>query len=276
MAPRKISSIDMSNSRSQIVATIGPATGDLKIVRELVRHNMDVARLNFFWGTHEEQLGYINIVREAGKEAGKHIPIIADLAGPRVQEKSGHEFDTTSTGALTEKDLRDLDFIAENKIDYVSLSYVGNASDIKSLRAEMQARGIKKPVIAKIERKTALDNIDEIIKEADAVMIARGDLGNEVPLEEIPEIELEIIKKANLAGKPVITATQMMASMVDSPVPTRAEVTDVTYAILSGSDAVMLSEETARGRYPVETVAMMEKIILEAEKRGAKRDIHPL
>ncbi|MDO8481718.1 MAG: pyruvate kinase [bacterium] len=262
------------HSRSQIIATIGPATKDKEIMRELVRHQMDVARLNFFWGTREEQLGYINTLREVAKDAGRHIPIIQDLAGPRIQEKDGHEFDSGFSGALTEKDRADLDFGAKNGVDYVSLSYVGNASDIKLLRGEMSKRGMKKPVIAKIERKVALDNLAEIIAEADAIMIARGDLGNEVPLQEIPYIERDIIKQANEAGKPVITATQMMLSMVDSPVPTRAEVTDVTYAILAGSDAVMLSEETAQGHYPVETVAMMETIILEAEKRGNRREFH--
>jgi len=266
----------MERSRSQIVATIGPATKDLKIVRELVKHQMDVARLNFFWGTHEEQLGYINAIREAAKEVDRTIPIIADLAGPRMQEKDGHGFDSGFSGTLTEKDLRDLDFATRHGADYISLSYVGNAEDIKLLRGEMCARSIDKPIIAKIERKKALDNLDAIIAEADAIIIGRGDLGNDVPLQEIPYIERDIIQKANAAKKPVITATQMMLSMVENPVPTRAEVTDVTYAILAGSDAVMLSEETARGRYPVETVAMMEKIILEAEKRGAKRNINSL
>lgn len=264
----------MKPSRSQIVATIGPATKDLKTVRELVRHQMDVARLNFFWGTHEEQLEYIKTIREAAKEAGRHIPIIADLAGPRVQGKDSHKFDTGFTGVLTEKDLRDLDFALKNGVDYISLSYVGNASDIQLLRKEMRTRGRDVPVIAKIERRTALDNLAEIIAEADAVMIARGDLGNEIPLQEIPYVEQDIIRRANEAGKPVITATQMMLSMVENPTPTRAEVTDVTYAILAGSDAVMLSEETARGRYPVEAVAMMETIILEAEKHMHKRDFH--
>lgn len=266
----------MERSRSQIVATIGPATKDLKIVRELVKHQMDVARLNFFWGTREEQLGYINVVREAAKEARRSIPIIADLAGPRVQEKDGHEFDSGFAGVLTKKDLADLDFLAKEQVDYVSLSYVGSASDIQLLRKEIHARGMEKPVIAKIERRAALDNLKEIIAEADAIMIARGDLGNEVPLQEIPYVERDIIRLGNEAGKPVITATQMMLSMVESPVPTRAEVTDVTYAILQGSDAVMLSEETARGRYPIEAVAMMEKIVLEAEKRGHRRNFHLL
>ena len=274
--PRKILFSSMERSRSQIVATIGPATGNLLIMRELVKNQMDVARLNFAWGTHDEQLGYINTIRTVAKEAGRPIPIIEDLAGARRQEKDAHEFNTGSEGALTEKDLRDLDFGAEHNLDYISLSYVGRADDIKLLRDEMRARNMQQRIIAKIERKMALDNIDEIIAEADAIMIGRGDLGNDVPLQEIPYIERDIIQKANAAKKPVITATQMMLSMVENPTPTRAEVTDVTYAILAGSDAVMLSEETARGKYPAETVEMMEKIILEAEKRGPKRDFHLL
>src|SRR3989338_4409032 len=135
----------MKPSRSQIVTTIGPATKDLKIVRELIRHQMDVARLNFFWGADEEWLGYINTIRDAEKEAGRHIPIIADLAGPRVQEKDGHKFDAGFSGVLTEKDLRNLDFGLKNDLDYFSLSFVGNGSDIELLRDEMRARGAQKP-----------------------------------------------------------------------------------------------------------------------------------
>lgn len=258
------------------MATIGPATKDKNIVRELIKSQMDVARLNFSWGTYEEHASYINTIREIAKESDKRIPIIQDLPGPRVQETGGHEFDVNAQEILTEKDLADLDFGAKHDLDYVAMSFVGSGRDIERLRQEMAKRNFKKPIIAKIERKKALENIDEIINAADAVMVARGDLGNEIPLEQIPYAQHEIIQKAKAAKKPVITATQMMLSMMDSPAPTRAEVSDIAYAVLDGSDAVMLSEETARGKYPVEAVKMMEKIVLEAEKHELKIIIHPL
>jgi len=264
------------NSKVQIVATIGPATKDKKIIREMIKHQMDVARLNFSWGTHEEHADYIKNIREAAQELNKRIPIIQDLSGPRAQEKSGHEFRVGATQIITEKDLVDLKFGTGQNVDYVAMSYVGSAQDILKLRDEMRKNGKLIPIIAKIERKVAVDNIDEIIGTADAVMIARGDLGNEVPLEQIPFVEKDIIEKCKKAKKPVIVATQMMLSMVKSPLPTRAEVTDVAYAIINGADAVMLSEESATGKYPLEAVEMMERGVLEAEKHLKNPQINSL
>lgn len=258
------------------MATIGPATKDKNIIKELIKSQMDVVRLNFSWGTYEEHASYINIIHEIAKELNKRIPIIQDLTGPRVQETDGHEFDVDAQEILTEKDLADLDFGVKHDIDYVAMSFVGDSQDIERLRQEMGKRNFKKPIIAKIERKKALENIDEIISAADAVMVARGDLGNEIPLEQIPYVQHEIIQKAKAAKKPVITATQMMLSMMDNPAPTRAEVSDIAYAILDGSDGVMLSEETALGKYPVEAVKMMEKIVIAAERHELKISIHPL
>jgi pyruvate kinase len=146
------------------------------------------------------------------------------------------------------------------------MSFVGNKNDVLKLREKMQEYGKVIPIITKIERKIAIENIDEIIKVADAVMVARGDLGNEVPLEQIPFIEKDIIEKCKIVGKPVIVATQMMFSMVENSSPTRAEMTDIAYAILNGADAVMLSEESASGKHPLEAVMMMEKEIVESEK----------
>lgn len=253
-------------SKAQIVATIGPATKGKEIIKELIAHNMDVVRLNFSWGTYSEHAGYIKNVRDNAKEVGKRIPIIQDLSGPRVQETDGHEFKEGTIDIITEKDLKDLQFGIEQEIDYIAMSYVGNAGDVLKLREHMKTLGKIIPIISKIERKVALDNLDEIIKVSDAVMVARGDLGNEVPLEQIPFIEKDIIAKCKIAGKPVIVATQMMLSMTENPIPTRAEVTDVAYAIINGADAVMLSEESANGKYPLEAVEMMERGILEAEK----------
>jgi pyruvate kinase len=254
------------SGKAQIVATIGPATKDKKILKEMILHGMNVARLNFSWGSYEEHADYIKSIREEAKEVGKIIPIIQDLSGPRMQEGTGHEFDSKNTEIITEKDLADLKFGTEQNVDYVAMSFVGSDKDILELREHMRKLGKIIPIIAKIERKVAIDNIDEIIKNADAIMIARGDLGNEIPLEQIPFVEKDIIQKCKDSGRPVIVATQMMESMVENPLPTRAEVTDIAYAILNGADAVMLSEESATGKYPLETVIMMEKGIMEAEK----------
>lgn len=264
------------NSKAQIIATIGPATGDKKIVREMIEHNMDVARLNSSWGTYEEHADYIKNIKESGKKVGRHIPIILDLSGPRIQKKTGHKFDTKITEIITEKDLVDLKFGIEQNVDYIAMSYVGDKDDILKLHEKMQEFGKIIPIIAKIERKVAVLNIDSIIKVVDAIMIARGDLGNEIPLEQIPFIEKEIIQKCKTAGKPVIVATQMMLSMTENKEPTRAEITDIAYAILNGADAVMLSEESATGKYPLETVIMMEKGILEAEKHSKNIKINKL
>ena len=267
----------MEHSRTQIVATIGPASKTIETMRLLVKHQMDVARLNFSWGTYDEHELYIKNIRQIAKEEGKKIPIIQDLSGPRIQKKEGgHSFDELSGKILTEKDLADLEFGIRHSLDYIAMSYVGDETDILMLQQEIKKRGKSIPIIAKIERKIAIDNLDKIIDVADAVMIARGDLGNEVPIEVIPFLQKMIIQKSKERKKPVITATEMLASMVESSIPTRAEVTDVAHAILDGSDAVMLSEETAVGGYPVEAVAVMEKIVLEAEKHKEKLITNPL
>ncbi len=266
----------MTISKAQIIATIGPATKDREMIKEIIQHGVDAVRLNFSWGTYEEHAGYIKNVKECAKELGKRVTIIQDLSGPRVQEKSGHEFKQGSVEIITEKDLADLKFGIEHNVDYVAMSYVGNAKDILELRNEMQNLGKIIPIIAKIERKVALENIDEIIKTADAIMIARGDLGNEIPLEQIPFVEKDIIEKCKLAKKPVIVATQMMLSMTENTLPTRAEITDIAYAIISGADAVMLSEESASGKHPLEAVEMMEREILESEKHIKNIQINSL
>jgi pyruvate kinase len=167
--------------------------------------------------------------------------------------------------SLTRKDKKDLAFGIRHGVDYVALSFVREAGDIAAARRFMEKRGAAIPLVAKIEKHEALDHIDEIISAADAVMVARGDLGVETPLENIPQVQKMLIRKANRSGKPVITATQMLRSMVDGPRPTRAEVTDVANAVLDGTDAVMLSEETAVGRYPLEAVRTMVKVAEDAE-----------
>jgi pyruvate kinase len=167
---------------------------------------------------------------------------------------------------LTEKDRRDLEFGLKMGVDYVAMSFVRSARDIQELHRLMAQQKVTVPVIAKIEKHEALDNIDPIVESADGIMVARGDLGVEIPLEKVPLVQKNLIQKANRAGIPVITATQMMRSMVESPRPTRAEVTDVANAVLDGTDAVMLSEETAVGTYPVKAVAFMNRIISDVDQ----------
>ena len=261
-------------SKTKIVATMGPSCQNKDVIVELIKHHLDIARLNFSWDTHEGHKIIINHIREASKEAGKEILIIQDLSGPREQTGGEHHFGgQDDTEVITEKDKNDLYFGIEQNVDYVALSFVGCADDIIKLRNLIKEKGGKQKIIAKIERKRAYENIDEILEVTDAVMVARGDLGNEYPLEEIPFIQHQIIEKANKRGRMVIVATQMMLSMVNSPTPTRAEVSDVAYAIIDGADGVMLSEESAMGKYPIEAVSMMEKIALASEKHLIKKDI---
>ncbi len=252
-------------SKAQIVATIGPATREVKILEEMILHGMDITRLNFSHGTYEEHEEYINNIREAAKKAGKTVPILQDLSGPRKKTGGGHEF-AGGDQIVTEKDKKDVEFGIKNNVDYMVMSYVGKAKDIIELREIIAEKGGNQKIVAKIERAEAVDNFDEILKVCDAVMIGRGDLGQNIPIEKVPFVQLELITKCNAAQKPVITATQMLLSMVEKDSPTRAEVTDVANAILSGSDAVMLSEETAIGKNPEEVIEVMEKIVLEAEK----------
>jgi pyruvate kinase len=179
---------------------------------------------------------------------------------------------TTTIPCLTDKDKVDLAFGLEHGVDYVALSFVRQASDILETREMIEQQGHHTPVIAKIEKHEAIENIDEIIEVADGIMVARGDLGIEIPLERVPIAQRMIIAKANFAAKPVITATQMLGSMVTHPRPTRAEVSDVANAVFNGSDAVMLSEETAIGDHPVRTVQTMNRICEETESHFSYAD----
>ncbi len=253
------------NPHVQIIATAGPTSGTPDVLSRMVEAGMDVLRSNMSHGTYEQHAAYIKNAREIAARAGKRIPIILDLSGPREATADGHEFDT-SKEILTEKDLRDLDFAIAQNADYIAQSYVGSANDVALLKSHIAKRGAAIPVIAKIERVAAVKDIDNVIAVADAIMVARGDLGLSEPIEEIPYIERDIIRRTKAAGKPVITATQMLYSMVDNPAPTRAEVTDVAFAVMCGSDVVMLSDETARGKYPVESVAAMKRIAARAER----------
>jgi pyruvate kinase len=330
------------NKRTKIVATIGPASRDPAMLRELFIAGVNVVRLNFSHGTHAEHAAVIADVRRIADQLGMHIAILQDLPGPkvrtgplsdgvpavllangapfilttdacsgtaarvsvsyaglatdveagksiyladgaialRIESIAGNDVHTRveSGGALrplqginypdgtlnissvTDRDFEHLAFGIEQEVDYVAVSFVRSADDVDRVRAFMLHRGKRIPIIAKIEKHEALDNIDAIVATADAIMVARGDLGIEINLEDVPLVQKDLIKRANRAAKPVITATQMLESMSASPRPTRAEATDVANAILDGTDAVMLSGETARGEYPLQAVKVMSAI----------------
>lgn len=172
-----------------------------------------------------------------------------------------------STEAFTEKDRNDVLFALKHRVDFIALSFVRSANDVLKLREWLKSQNAVRPIIAKIEKKEAIDNFDEILKVSDGIMIARGDLGVELPAQDVPVYQKEIIKKCNSVGKIVITATQMLESMIHNPVPTRAEASDVANAVWDGTDVVMLSGETSVGKYPVDTVKMMNAIIRNAEEK---------
>lgn len=332
--------------KTKIVATIGPVSGSVEMLTKLAKAGMNVCRLNFSHGTHEDHAGWVKNIHETAKNLNIPIAILQDLSGPKIrigdfaagrvilqsgalftlttkpcsgdekrvfvnyeslprEVKSGDvillddgkkRLEVVSAGgeevvcrvvvggdtksrrgvnfpgvslkisSLTDKDRQDIPFGVEHSVDYVALSFVRHASDVTELRDILGKLKSKANIIAKIETQEAIDHIDAIIAEADGIMIARGDLAVEVPPENVPVYQKVIIKKCKMAGKPVIVATQMMESMIKSPVPTRAEVSDVANSILDGADAVMLSEESALGEYPVETVAMMNRVAETVEQ----------
>ena len=337
--------------RTKIVATVGPSCDSYEQLLELVRAGVNVFRLNFSHGGHEDKARVINFIRDINKPEPYNIAILADLQGPKLRvgdleegkmelkegdiltftnEKLVGNFDRIyvsypnlatevkvgekiliddgklevvvqeitaskevkvrvtlpgtllpkkgvnlpdteiSLPSLTEKDLADLDFILTHPIDWVALSFVRNPEDIRGLKKRIQDRGHKAKVIAKIEMPQAIANLRDIIIESDGVMIARGDLGVEMPVEAVPLIQKDIISKCLHRAKPVIVATQMMESMIDRTKPNRSEITDVANAVLEGTDAVMLSGETATGKYPRLVVETMSKIILEIESKAYK------
>ena len=176
-----------------------------------------------------------------------------------------------STKSITEKDFNDLEFILKHRVDYIALSFVRSADEVKQLKEWLNNKGNNIPVIAKIEKKEAVDHLSEIIMAADGIMVARGDLGVELPPQEVPVLQKTIIKKCNAFGKLVITATQMLESMINSPIPTRAEASDVANAVWDGTDVVMLSAETSVGKFPTETVRIMNDIIINAEQHNEDR-----
>lgn len=341
---------------TKIVATVGPASSDYANLLELVKAGVDIFRLNFSHGSHEDHLKVINHVTYINEKYGLHIGLLADLQGPKLRVgkmegeglkikagdiltftteecvgtmekiymrykqfaqdvKPGEKVllddgklvmevvetnvkDTVklkvifggilhsnkgvnlpntkiSLPSLTEKDLKDLEFMLTQPINWIALSFVRSAKDLKDLRKRIDAKGHPAKIIAKIEKPEAVEKIDKIIKEANGIMVARGDLGIEVPMERLPVIQKTIINKCIQRARPVIVATQMMDSMITNPSPTRAEITDVANAVLDGTDAVMLSGETSVGKHPVKVVEAMNKIIEEAEKHYSIQSKRP-
>ncbi len=332
--------------KTKIVCTVGPATESREIMGKLIDAGMDIMRVNFSHGTHEEHKSKMDTLKELRKEKGRHIAIMLDTKGPEIRTgvfekpavlEQGQRFVLTSrdiTGssegcsvsykdfarvvsvggrimiddglielkvesidgddvncvvinsgavtskkginlpgvrtnlpAITEKDKADLIFGAECGVDFVAASFVRRADDVREIRKVLDENGGQEiRIIAKIENQEGVENIQEIIKEADGIMVARGDMGVEIEPEQIPLIQKKIIKICNREGKPVITATQMLDSMMRNPRPTRAEVADVANAVLDGTDCVMLSGETAAGKYPVASVEMMKNIVIATEK----------
>ena len=222
-----------------------------------------------------------NIMVDDGKKRFQVVSIKGDdvvckiIVGGTTKGRRGVNLPDSeiSIKSLTEKDIKDIEFGIKNKVDFFAFSFVRKPEDVVELREILKKKKSKAKIIAKIETPQAIRNFDEILSLCDGVMVARGDLAIEVPAEKVPQIQKMIIKKCNNAGKIVITATQMLESMIKSPVPTRAEISDVANAILDGTDAIMLSEETTLGEYPVEAVSMMSKIAYEIEHNYPERTI---
>ena len=333
--------------RTKIVCTLGPASEKEETLRELIKNGLNVCRMNFSHGSHEEHKGRIDLVKKVREELGQPTAILLDTKGPEIRTgqfdapevllEEGQTFTITmkdvmgnkemctvsykglakdvepgntiliddglvglkvkevngddivcivensgivknhkgvnvpgvkvNLPAITEKDRSDIEFGIEQGIDFIAASFVRKVSDVLAIREileENNATDIK--IISKIENQEGVDNLDEVIAVSDGIMVARGDLGVEIPTEEIPVVQKLMIKKCNEAGKPVITATQMLDSMMRNPRPTRAEVTDVANAIYDGTDAIMLSGETAAGKYPVEAVKTMATIAKRTEE----------
>lgn len=345
--------IEHSIKRTKIVATVGPACDTYDKLLDLVKAGVNVFRLNFSHGSHEDKARIIGLIRDINELAPYNIAILADLQGPKLRvgdiennelqiapgdiltftnapcvgnkeriyvsypnlhsdvkpgdliliddgklevrvteitatndvkvvvvmggilsSKKGINLPDTkiSLPALTEKDLIDLNFIIDQQVDWIALSFVRQVKDITGLKAILKERNSRIKVIAKIEKPEALTNIRDIIIESDGIMIARGDLGVELPVEKVPLIQKELIRKCMHRARPVIVATQMMESMIDRIKPNRSEISDVANAVLEGADAVMLSAETATGMHPTLVVETMSKIIMEIEKTAYDYD----
>jgi pyruvate kinase len=238
----------------KIVCTLGPASNNPEIIEKMLQSGMDVARLNLSYGTLEEHRQTVAIVRAAARKLNLPTAVLMDCPGRKRR--------TGDTKAVFGDHLR---FAEDNQVDYIALSFITSTQQVEEVKSLAREMSVSIPIVTKIEKGEALAVSSSIIDISDGVMVARGDLGLQISIEKVPLAQKKIIREANQRGRPVITATEMLESMVKSPTPTRAEATDVANAVLDGTDAVMLSEETSVGQYPVEAIQMMSKIIYEAE-----------
>lgn len=256
-------------TRAAIIATVGPASQSADVLCAMAKAGMTIARLNGAWiPDRAEALRQIAAVRAGAAACGRAMPVLVDLPGRRVAGAHGHTYDPAAP-LLSDAGETILAAAIEERVEMLALSFVGSAADVNELRARVRALGGTQPIIAKIERKIAIDHMADILASADGIMVARGDLGQEMPLEDIPFVQEDLVRAAKAAHKPVIVATQMLLSMTRHEAPTRAEVADVARAVEEGADAVMLSEETATGAYPALAVAEMARIITEAQPHAA-------
>src|SRR5258705_536639 len=246
--------------RTKILATLGPATDKPGVLEAMVRAGVDVVRLNFSHGDAADHRRRMSMVRSAAAAVGKDIGVLSNSKG--INRQGGG----LTAKALTDKDLADIAVAAELGVDYLAISFPRDAADVEEARRLVRAAGSQARIVAKIERAEAVTNLEEIVRVSDAVMIARGDLAVEIGDAELPGVQKHIIQVARDLNTVVITATQMMESMVVNPVPTRAEVLDVANAVMDGTDAVMLSAETASGKHPVKVVEAMARVCMGAEK----------
>jgi len=240
--------------RVKIVCTLGPASSSPEVIEGMLRAGMDVARLNLAHGTPESHARLIAEVRRLSEKLNLPTGVLLDLPGLKRRP-----------GDIKEAFREHLDFALSMKADLIALSFISSADQVRRVKELLHEKRAEAPIIVKIERAEALGESDEIIGICDGIMVARGDLGLQINIEKVPLAQKELIRKCNHLGRPVITATQMLESMVESPTPTRAEAADVANAVLDGTDALMLSEETAIGKYPVAAVEIMAKIALEAQ-----------
>ena len=247
----------------QIIATLGPATTDEALLEAMIRAGMSIARLNFSWGTHVEHQQFVRLVRLTASRLHKKVPIIQDLSGPRIQRGSAHGYDP-DIAVITDTDMAGVAALVDMDIEYIALSFVKDADDINDLRSHLAALGSTSKIIAKIERQEALNNLPGIIAAADGIMVARGDLGDAIPVETLPFVKKDILRQCRLAHTPAIVATEMLTSMIDDTDPSRADISDIAQAVLDGTSATMLSNETAVGTNPVETIAVMRLVVDEA------------
>ena len=277
--------------KTKIVCTIGPASSDPAVFADMCRAGMNVARLNFSHGTHAEHQAKIGMIKQVREELGLPIAIMLDTKGPEyrigtfaaghIELHDGDAFTFTTrpvegdetivsvnyAGLPHDLAVGDLLFGIRTGVDFVAASFVSCKQDLLDLRGFLHANGGEDiDIIAKIENRAGVDNIEEISEVCDGIMVARGDLGVEVPFTELPAIQKYLITKCRLLGKRVITATEMLESMIHNPRPTRAEISDVANAVYDGTSAVMLSGESAAGKYPVETVRTMAEIAEETER----------